>query len=178
MPVTWPLLRGQPYSKCDGQKENGARTKCDDGRCHRHAPIVTRSRKTRVMNGQRLFAWFEHAADAAAVVHALEAIDVSPGTIDLRVVGSTSSGLDEHPAPRAKTGIGFWGPSAKQRSGMCDRSINGGTTIVSVDVVEGQMPQLCRIMEEHTPIRLEDRGSNYSRPVKMTAGYRASGWAS
>ena len=129
------------------------------------------------MNGQTLIAWFDQASQAAAAVHALQQSDVAADLIDIRVVGSTMSGIDEAPPGRTMTGIGYWALSEKQRSNAVDRSVNGGTTIVKVKVPDGQMSRLCRIVEEHAPVRLEDRGNDYSKSIEMHDADKPSLWA-
>ncbi len=129
------------------------------------------------MNGQTLIAWFDLASQAAAAVHALEGADVAADLIDIRVVGSTASGIDETPPGRTKTGLGYWAPSERQRSGAVDRSINGGTTIVKVKVPDGQMSRLCGILKKHAPVRLEDRGDSYSKSVELHETGRPHLWA-
>ena len=130
-----------------------------------------------MLNGQMLIAWFDRVSDAVAAVDAVKASGATPELLDIHVVGCALPGLDEPRAARMKTGFGYWAPSARQRRGVIDRTIEGGLAMVKVKVPDEQWAQVCAVVEDCGPTRMEDRGSNYSKMVNMHVAFKPSRWA-
>ena len=130
------------------------------------------------MNEETIVAIFDSAEQADAAVHDLLAADVPETTISRHA--RTASGMT--PLPETTTGAempreeGFWsrlfGGEREYDHHVYDRSIEGGSTVVSVRVGEAHVTQVSEILDRHNPIDIDERASGYglaAAPDRETA---------
>jgi uncharacterized protein (TIGR02271 family) len=129
------------------------------------------------MNEETIVAVFDRPEQADDAVRDLIAAEVPESAIsrhDLAARGSaaTDEGTDIEP-PREG---GFWsrlfGGERDDDTAVYDRSIEAGSTVVSVRVSGGQVALVSEIFERHHPIDIDERASGYGlarTPAEGTA---------
>ncbi len=128
------------------------------------------------MSMETIVAVFDTAAHAAAAVQDLVGAGVpsnaitqhSSGTATGTASTSTSAmGTGAMSTGTAGQGQGFWAslfggePEQGYDSSVYDRSMQGGSTVVSVKAPEASMNQIMEILERHNPIDIDDRAATY-----------------
>jgi hypothetical protein len=105
---------------------------------------------------------YDAEADAAAAVRDLEAADVPTDAISQHTKANFG-GTDFSSANAITHKKGFWGhlfgTTSDDDSDVYSRSIERGSTVVSVRVSEEDVDRVSAIMESHGPIDLEDESA-------------------
>lgn len=111
---------------------------------------------------------------------------------DIEVAGVPVSAISQHANPIPATAAqaetvrepGFWsrlfGGEVNHDHTVYDRSLQAGSTVVTVKIAEAQAAQVMEILESHQPIDIDERASGYgltgSATVRSVTGdTRASG---
>jgi hypothetical protein len=106
---------------------------------------------------------YEAEADAAAAVRDLEAADVPAEAISQHTKANFG-GTDFSSANAITHRRGFWGhlfgTTAGDDSDLYSRSIERGSTVVTVRVSEEDVDRVSAIMEGHGPIDIEDESAD------------------
>jgi hypothetical protein len=105
---------------------------------------------------------YDAEADAAAAVRDLEAADVPTDTISQHTKANFG-GTDFSNSNAITHKRGFWGhlfgTTGDDDSDLYSRSIERGSTVVTVRVSEEDADRVSAIMEGHSPIDLEDEST-------------------
>jgi uncharacterized protein (TIGR02271 family) len=113
------------------------------------------------MTEQTLVAVYDTAAHADAAIRDLEAADVPSSAISRHAQGTTA-GTTAAAAPDREPG--FWASlfgSDSTDSAVYDRSLESGSTVVTVKVPEQHVTRVSGILERHNPIDVDERASSY-----------------
>ena len=112
------------------------------------------------MPNHTLVAVYGTAAQAAAVVHDLQAAHVLPDAISQHTKTLTASGT-AHPAPREQ---GFWASlfGSEHDTSVYDRSVEEGASVLTVRVPDDGVDRVTSILESHNPIDLDERAAQYT----------------
>ncbi len=118
------------------------------------------------MAEETLVAVYDTAAQAAAAVQDLHAANVPPGAISSQ---ATSSGAATGTTPSTSSGTGrepgFWsslfGGQPEHDTAVYDRSVEAGSTVVTVRTPDEHVESVSRILEQHNPIDIDGRASGY-----------------
>jgi hypothetical protein len=106
---------------------------------------------------------YDAEADAAAAVRDLEAADVPTDAISQHTKANFG-GTDFSNANAITRKRGFWGhlfgTTGDDDSDLYSRSIERGSTVVTVRVSEEDVDRVSAIMEGHSPIDLEDESTD------------------
>ena len=118
------------------------------------------------MNQQTLVAVYDTAATADAVVRDLKSADVPGDAISrhAKTIATSTAGSDlDHPDHEHRQG--FWaslfGGESEHDNAAYDRSIQGGSTVVSVRVGEDHAARVSAILEQHGPLDLDQHATTY-----------------
>jgi len=115
------------------------------------------------MNEEMIVAVYDTEAQAAAAVRDLEAAHVPPEAISRhagteRMSGSAASGAD------STGGQGFWsslfGGEPDHDTAVYDRSLENGSSVVTVRVPDEHVDGVTRILEQHQPIDIDERAAS------------------
>jgi hypothetical protein len=114
---------------------------------------------------------YDAEADAAATVRDLQAAAVPPASISQHTKANFG-GTDFSSANAITHKQGFWGhlfgTAAQDDSDAYNRSIERGSTVVSVRASEENVDRVSEIMESHGPIDLEDESAeDASSPTSL-----------
>jgi vacuolar-type H+-ATPase subunit I/STV1 len=105
---------------------------------------------------------YDAEADAAAAVRDLEAADVPADAISQHTKANFG-GTDFSTANAITHKQGFWGrlfnTIGDDDSGMYNRSMERGSTVVTVAVSDEDVDRVSAILESHSPIDVEDESS-------------------
>ena len=118
------------------------------------------------MSMEAIVAVFDTATHATAAVQELEAAGVPPNAITQHSGGATAGSTATAAAPAPEKG--FWSslfgsePEQGSDSAVYDRSLQSGSTIVSVKVPEQSMTQVTEILERHSPVDIDERAASYA----------------
>ena len=118
------------------------------------------------MSMEAIVAVFDTAAHAAAAVQDLESAGVPSDAITQHSGGATAGGSATTAAPAPEKG--FWSslfgtePEQGSDSAVYDRSLQSGSTIVSVKVPEQSLTQVTEILERHNPVDIDERAATYA----------------
>ncbi len=120
------------------------------------------------MNEETIVAVYDTAEHAAAAVRDLESGGVPSSAISQHAGGSTglteSSGTTTVDKPREQ---GFWSslfggePEYEHDTTVYDRSLQGGSTVVTVRGSSEDLTQALDILERHNPIDIDERAASY-----------------
>jgi uncharacterized protein (TIGR02271 family) len=112
------------------------------------------------MTEQTVVAVYDRRADADAAVRDLAA-SVPSGAISRHENGSETT--TQSAAPREE---GFWarlfGSQPDHDTSVYDRSIDSGSSVVTVRVSSDQVDHVSSILETHNPVDIEERSAQYS----------------
>ena len=105
---------------------------------------------------------YDAEADAAAAVRDLESADVSPDAISQHTKANFG-GTDFSSANAITHKQGFWGrlfnTTGDDDSALYSRSIERGSTVVTVRVSDEDVDRVSAILESHSPIDVEDESA-------------------
>src|ERR1700738_4565013 len=126
------------------------------------------------MNEEIIVAVYGTEAHADAAVRDLEAAHVPPTAITRHAGGPAASG---NPA-----GQGFWsslfGGEPDHDTSVYDRSLESGSSVVTVRVPDEHVDRVTEILERHHPIDIDERAASFglgaNRSATAPAGTRAA----
>ena len=127
------------------------------------------------MNEETIIAVYDTAAHAEEAVRDLHAANVPPGAISQHAGTGTGSGLMAGSAQTAAPSRepGFWnrlfGGEPDHDTAVYDRSLDAGSTVVTVRVPDEHIESVSRILEAHDPIDLDQRATGYGLGTTSTA---------
>ncbi len=136
------------------------------------------------MDNETIVAVFDTAEHAAAAVKDLEAAGVPSSAISQHA-GSGASGMTTGTSTSAAAPgqeKGFWSslfggePDYGHDTAVYDRSLQGGSTVLTVKGGEAHATQILDILERHNPIDIDERAASYGvAATGMTGSTTSSG---
>jgi uncharacterized protein (TIGR02271 family) len=130
------------------------------------------------MADHTIVAVYDTAASAEAAVRALEAANVPSSAISRHSQQGSLSGSTTTSVPAAGEERGFWsslfGSEPDHDTAVYDRSMAGGSTVVSVRVPEDHHESVAAILESHNPIDLDERAESYGLASGSASGVSSS----
>jgi uncharacterized protein (TIGR02271 family) len=126
------------------------------------------------MNDEAIVALYDTQAHADAAVRDLESAGIPAGAISQHSQGQMST-----EAARPAREPGFWAklfgaePEYKYDTTVYDRSLQGGSTVVTVKAPEQYVTKAMEILERHNPIDIDERAASYNvgqAPATQTTG--------
>jgi uncharacterized protein (TIGR02271 family) len=116
------------------------------------------------MSEETFVAVYDTADNAATAVRDLEAANVPASAISQHASGGSMSGSTSGSTPTGRE-PGFWaslfGSEPDHDTAVYDRSIESGSTVVSVRVPAAHFERVSAILEKHNPIDLDERTARY-----------------
>ncbi len=133
------------------------------------------------MDSETIVAVFDTAAHASAAVSDLEAAGV-PSSAITQHSGSASSAAASTSSMTSAPGQekGFWAslfggePDYGHDTAVYDRSLQGGSTVVTVKGGEAHATQVLDILERHNPIDIDERAASYGVASTAETGLAGS----
>ncbi len=125
------------------------------------------------MTEETIVAMYDTPAHAAAAVQDLKAANVPPNAISSHAQGGTAGGTTAAPAREP----GFWSSlfgGETTDSAVYDRSLESGSTVVTVKVPEQHKSRVVEILERHDPIDFDNRAASYGTTQTTTTTTRAA----
>ncbi len=117
------------------------------------------------MTDETIVAVFETAAHAEAAVADLRAAHVPDDAIGLHAGTPQADGLHDDAATAAPREPGFWaslfGGEPEHGAASYDRSLQRGSTVLTVRTPSTHVEQVMRIIERHGPVELEDYAADH-----------------
>ncbi len=121
------------------------------------------------MTDETIVAVYDNAAHAEAAVAALRAANVPASAISQHASTGTTSGSTTAQPAREQ---GFWssmfGGEPDHDASVYERSVQGGSTVVSVKVPDAHVDGVMKILEDHHPIDIDDRAAGYGTTQTTT----------
>ncbi len=131
------------------------------------------------MSNETIVAVFDTAEHAAAAVRDLESAGIPSGSISQHS-GSAGAGTTTHTTTTGE-GQGFWAslfgaePEYDRDTAVYDRSLQGGSTVVTVHGEQAHMDQVLDILERHNPVDIDERAATYG--ASGTSAFGSTGAA-
>ncbi len=126
-----------------------------------------------MMTEQIIVAVYDHAADAAATVRDLEAANVATDAIR-HYTGNADTATTTAAPPREQ---GYWaslfGSEPDHDTSVYDRSLDSGSSVVTVRASKEHFDQVSTILEKHNPIDVDERARQYASVETTTPGSAA-----
>ncbi len=114
------------------------------------------------MAEETIVAVYDTAAHAQAAVSDLRAASVPESAISVQAGGATT-GTSTTAAPVREQG--FWsslfGGEPDHDTSVYDRSVQGGSSVVTVRVPDQHVDRVMQILESHNPVDIDERASSY-----------------
>ncbi len=110
----------------------------------------------------------QHSSSTAAGTSAMGTGAMGTGAMGTGAMGTGATG-------KAGQGQGFWSslfgaePEQGYDTAVYDRSMQGGSTVVSVKAPETSMTQIMEILERHNPVDIDDRAATYGSTLTSAA---------
>ena len=124
------------------------------------------------MSNETIVAVYDTAEHAANAVRDLEAAGVPNNAISQHNSTSTTAASTATTPPPER---GFWanlfGDDQPHETHVYDRSIEGGSTVVTVRPPETLLTQAMDILERHNPVDLEERAASFASGSTSAAGH-------
>ena len=117
------------------------------------------------MTNQTIVAVYDTASQAAAAVRDLDNAGVPSDGIAQHAANRTTSEVAMPAGPDRKPG--FWAslfggePEREYDTTVYDRSLESGSTVVTVQVSEQELSKVTEILERHSPIDIDERAASY-----------------
>ena len=113
-----------------------------------------------------IVAVYDTAAHAQAAVSDLRAASVPESAISMQAGSGGMSGVTTATTSAAPAREqGFWaslfGGEPDHDTAVYDRSVQGGSTVITVKVPDQQVARVTQILEAHHPIDIDERASSY-----------------
>ncbi len=125
------------------------------------------------MTVETIVAVYDTAAHADLAVTDLKAANVPADAISVHGAAAGAAGTDITAAPREK---GFWGSlfggQPDHDTTVYERSVQSGSTVVTVKAPEEHVASVSRILESHNPIDIDDRAVSYGTAAATTTTTR------
>ncbi len=122
------------------------------------------------MTDETIVAVYDTAAHAEAAVAGLRAANVPASAISQHAGTATTSGSATTSQPAREQG--FWsslfGGEPDHDTSVYERSVQGGSTVVSVKVPDAHVDGVMQILESHQPIDIDDRAAGYGTTQTTT----------
>ena len=116
------------------------------------------------MSDQNLVAVYDNAAHADAAIQDLKAANVPASSISRHAKDAAAGAETETPEP------GFWASLfGGGESTVYDRSVEGGSIVVTVKSPERDVTRISDILEAHNPIDLDERDAAYAATTTTAA---------
>ena len=125
------------------------------------------------MAEQTLVAVYDTAAHADQAVQALKAANVPADAISQHAAATSTGGA----ATGAAQDKGLWATlfgGASADTDVLDRSIAGGSTVVTVKTPEQHVARISEILEAHSPIDFDERAASYGTTQATTTSTAAA----
>jgi uncharacterized protein (TIGR02271 family) len=123
------------------------------------------------MNEEIIVAVYDTEAHAAAAVRDLQAAHVPPEVIS-RHAGTESVSGSAVSGPSSAGGQGFWsslfGGEPDHDTAVYDRSLESGSSVVTVRVPDEHVEGVTRILERHQPIDIDERAASLGLGANRT----------
>ena len=124
------------------------------------------------MNEEIIVAVYDTEAHADAAVRDLEAAHVPPTAITRHARGQAASGTPGSSGNLA--GEGFWsslfgGEPDHETAAAYDRSLEIGSSVVTVRVPDEHVDQVTQILERHHPIDIDERAASFGLGANRSA---------
>src|SRR5271165_6390033 len=122
------------------------------------------------MTNESIVAVYDSAEHAARAVEALEVAGVPSSAISQHA----SSGISDTTTTAPAHEKGFWAslfggePEYEHDTAVYNRSLESGSTVVTVKAPEEHLNQVMDILERHNPIDIDERASSYGLSVAGT----------
>lgn len=114
------------------------------------------------MAEETIVAVYDTAAHAQAAVSDLRAANVPESAISVQAGGGTTAATTSAAPMREQ---GFWsslfGGEPDHDTAVYDRSVQGGSSVVTVKVPDQHVAQVMQILETHNPVDIDERASSY-----------------
>jgi uncharacterized protein (TIGR02271 family) len=124
------------------------------------------------MNEEIIVAVYDTEAHAAAAVRDLEAAHVPPEAIS-RHAGTGSASGSAVSGANSGGGQGFWsslfGGEPDHDTAVYDRSLESGSSVVTVRVPDEHVDGVTRILERHQPIDIDERAASLGLGANRTS---------
>ena len=134
------------------------------------------------MQDETIVAVYDTAAHADAAVKDLISAGISESSISRsgsQDVMAAPTAMDAQASPRREEG--FWsrlfGGEPDHDTALYDRSVQSGSTVVTVRVTGGNAERVMDILDNHSPVDLEERASGYGMTQTQTTGVAAAAYA-
>src|SRR3954467_11382726 len=117
------------------------------------------------MTDETIVAVYDTPEHAALAARDLETAGVPSSAISQHASGGIATGSTTTPAPRHEKG--FWTslfggePEYEHDTTVYDRSLESGSTVVTVKASELHVAQTMEILERHNPIDIDERATSY-----------------
>jgi uncharacterized protein (TIGR02271 family) len=118
------------------------------------------------MNDETIVAVYDTSEHASLAIRDLEAAGVPAGAISRHAEADVTTGSTNTTAARGHE-TGFWAslfggePEYEHDTTVYDRSLQAGSTVVTVKASEQHLSQIMEILERHGPIDIDERTSSY-----------------
>ena len=117
------------------------------------------------MANQTIVAVYDTPAHAELAVQDLLNAGIPESAIERHVQEGTYAGRAESPVTRSTEGQGFWsslfGGEPDHDTTVYDRSVQGGSSAVSVKAPDEHVTRVTDILESHHPIDIDERAGSY-----------------
>jgi uncharacterized protein (TIGR02271 family) len=119
------------------------------------------------MTDETIVAVYDSAEHAGLAVRELEAAGVPSSAITQHAKDEMRTGSTTTSSTAPARGEGFWsnlfgsGPDHGHDTTVYDRSLEGGSTVVTVKAPEQHLPHVMDILERHNPVDMEERTAAY-----------------
>ena len=118
------------------------------------------------MNDETIVAVYDTSEHASLAIRDLETAGVPTSAISRHAEGDVTTGSTTRTAVQRRE-PGFWAslfggePEYEHDTTVYDRSMQGGSTVVTVKASEQHLSQIMEILERHGPVDLDERTSSY-----------------
>ena len=135
------------------------------------------------MNDETIVAVYDTAEHASLAIRDLEAAGVPAGAISRHAQADMAAGSTTTTAVRERE-PGFWAslfggePEYEHDTTVYDRSLQGGSTVVTVKASDQHLSQIMEILERHGPIDIDERTSSYGLTGSASRGTTSTATAS
>jgi uncharacterized protein (TIGR02271 family) len=125
------------------------------------------------MTDETIVAVYDTSEHASRAVKDLEAVGVPPGAINQHGSDGLATGASTTEVPVREKG--FWAtlfggePEYDHDTSVYDRSLEGGSTVVTVRASAQYLAQVMDILERHNPIDIDERAASYGLATGNTA---------
>ncbi len=117
------------------------------------------------MTDETIVAIYDTAAHADAAAADLRGAGVPESAISVHAATGTMSGTTTTTAAPVDREPGFWsslfGGQPDHDTAVYDRSLTGGSTVVTVKAPETHITKVMEILENHNPIDIDERATGY-----------------